>query len=98
PEYSTLSLHDALPISFDELIRAVRDEIAGTDERVAVRLDARRMHGVARGMRQEAEKVRRRMVEPDLERVIVDRGDAEAIGRHLRSEEHTSELQSRENL
>src|SRR5207302_11378984 len=87
PHSSTLSLHDALPIS---LRRATRDvEPHGSCARSACeRRSARR---TARALAQPS--VRR-----DRHRRNSHAGSRAARGHAVRSEEHTSELQSRENL
>src|SRR2546430_7872005 len=68
-EIYTLSLHDALPISFRELARVPRGDIARDRER----------------------RVVRRIVRLEEPSHVFQ-------GRRLRSEEHTSELQSQSNL
>src|SRR5207302_10258429 len=85
-EISSLSLHDALPISVDldlaaaDLVEHVGVEVLGSDD--GQRAGVGGVGGLDAGL---------------------DRGTAGAAGREQhggdqRSEEHTSELQSRENL
>src|SRR5207302_10314092 len=88
PETCTLSLHDALPIFGDGVRVAVDGEL---DPGVAGRAD------VVGG---QIEPLRRGV---DLERGAGARAGPEQLAevdldRRARSEEHTSELQSRENL
>src|SRR5690606_42096943 len=96
PELSTLSLHDALPIC------------AGQDQAEAVPVGGDAAHGPVRERRNEdpgagyslehaAESHRSRWIEKALGLTVVSH-QARVLGEHLRSEEHTSELQSRENL
>src|SRR5690606_41564816 len=82
----TLSLHDALPIfgGIEMLSDDGIDAVAGDHDAGANRLDR---------------PARRSLAETDRHALIVllD-AHAFAIREHARSEEHTSELQSRENL
>src|SRR5207302_5978253 len=87
----TLSLHDALPIS--------RDEPCMAEGRAPSR---RRLGGLARPVQPVAGVAEARDDEASLVEAAVDGGrddvDVGVLGVHLlRSEEHTSELQSREN-
>src|SRR5690606_1018244 len=88
---STRSLHDALPISVEvvldalhagRVVRRGEGRGRGPDERAVVVLLARDLGGHGRRGRV----------------LLVARDDGERHGPDLRSEEHTSELQSRENL
>src|SRR2546430_11809151 len=89
PEFSPLSLPDALPISADQALRAGRLEGLGH---------------LAADLEQAAPLARQRVVEPLARRLRealeVDalRLDAGHVPPCLRSEEHTSELQSQSNL
>src|SRR5690606_39670637 len=98
PESSTLSLHDALPISQDRVgndlkVPALRANLSidFTQQEVAMLLDV---------LGQLVDKIVRASAKRTGDQ------DPKQIGRHvrlalielLRSEEHTSELQSRENL
>src|SRR5690606_41946195 len=93
PEIDALSLHDALPI-FSELtcVAASPASIhAGIDELRAERFGLFlrfRPHVVTFGHSAEAPRRRQRL----------QAGDTQAHDQSARSEEHTSELQSRENL
>src|SRR5690606_40676075 len=79
PEISTLSLHDALPISLDGDARDQRD------------------HGAVPVEGDRAAFLRVPHARPRLRQCRRPPDDARPALR-LRSEEHTSELQSRENL
>src|SRR3712207_8095691 len=81
-EIYTLSLHDALPI-FGGLRVAVADH--------PVRRDLVRLHEVRRQPRQRLQLLGGRPLEVE----VADEADADPV---LRSEEHTSELQSRQYL
>src|SRR5690606_39806524 len=93
-EFSTLSLHDALPIL--EVIRSV-----GLTED-ADRLDAQIPQ--CGGRADLRDHVRRRALRAGLALTVVDERPRPALSGlrravlDFRSEEHTSELQSRENL
>jgi hypothetical protein len=63
--------------------RSVADELAGPRELDAMLLEARAVHRVRRAVREQAEKVRRRVLELDLERVIVERAHTELGRREL---------------
>src|SRR5690606_40191578 len=84
PEYHTLSLHDALPI-FIQIDGQFWAE--GTEEQ-RIQLNAGALHT------ENAKTVELRYA--DLVGTGVQSGDLNSI--NMRSEEHTSELQSRENL
>src|SRR5690606_40840868 len=91
PEISTLSLHDALPISAGAVAQADQLEVA--------RADGRAVAGCALEHFQVAEAI---APEHAGIRIVLagiaahhERRDVAGAGR---SEEHTSELQSRENL
>src|SRR5690606_41605401 len=94
---SPLPLHDALPISCD-----ARQHVAGAH--VARReADLDEVGGEERVVARHAQVARQGEREPATDGAAVDRGDDRltrlAYREHqLRSEEHTSELQSRENL
>src|SRR5690606_41216573 len=84
-EIHTLSLHDALPIS-----HRYRREEAHRDQLPAVR------HGEPRGLHAPHRAHLRQVAL--LRDLLRQRARAEGQPRRRRSEEHTSELQSRENL
>src|SRR5690606_41607707 len=84
PDSSTLSLHDALPISGGRRLVQGRDLGPEADGTGLPRIDAPADHELASSP--EA------LVVGQVRRGGIDQGD------HQRSEEHTSELQSRENL
>src|SRR5436309_12652883 len=88
PELSTLSLHDALPICEERRDDAARRAAGAEHEDIgSVELHA----VVARQVGDEARAVRVVGVDPRV-------APHEEIRGARRSEEHTSELQSRENL
>src|SRR5690606_41074777 len=86
PQLPTLSLHDALPISLvlHQTPERPRAEGALADMRVPVAPAAARRHRVVEVEQPE-------VAQPDR---LVERPEHAVV----RSEEHTSELQSRENL
>src|SRR3712207_8933896 len=81
-EIYTLSLHDALPIS-----RAVEGLHERRDRRVVLEVD---VHPHVRPGGEELLHQR--------DPLVTDAGLADGVPRQLRSEEHTSELQSRQYL
>src|SRR5690606_41762959 len=85
PQPHALALHDALPI-YPQVRRGQRRRAAA-----APRCGVRRAHAL-----QEADRARDAGRRDDLGGARHE-ARARALG-HLRSEEHTSELQSRENL
>src|SRR5690606_42029946 len=88
PAIYTLSLHDALPIS-------ARSESAGEPARITLCRVARDAGGVA------LERLPPLPIATDIPhaRLLLDDAVAQMLpGDGWRSEEHTSELQSRENL
>src|SRR5690606_41277752 len=85
-ELYTLSLHDALPISDEKLFARLADGRTysyGDVERVSARF---------------ANLVRNLGAKPGDRVAVQVEKSIEALMLYLRSEEHTSELQSRENL
>src|SRR5690606_39429703 len=86
PEISTLSLHDALPIS----------EAESHEQRRCQNLPARPPGPHLRGTRRRGR--RRRFPRGQLDPGRGRRRSLPGAHRRRRSEEHTSELQSRENL
>src|SRR5207237_9364470 len=89
----TLSLHDALPI-FPAVDQPGNLHRSSEREPVLIPLERRALGGHARkGVGKGVERV---VAEELEERAAI--GIAAALGRHVRSEEHTSELQSHLNL
>src|SRR5689334_20495121 len=90
-EFYTLSLHDALPISPHARLRTAR---------VPARLArcVRRAHGRDARRRARRDGHRRRAHRPERERALAPRAAAGEARRRVRSEEHTSELQSQFHL
>src|SRR5690606_40969250 len=87
-ELYTLSLHDALPISTErDLERALRDTTAGQADEAARRLLLNRTADVLKSDLLMSALQAGIVMNPWYERLLT-----------ARSEEHTSELQSRENL
>src|SRR5690606_40594338 len=98
PADYTLSLHDALPISDVDVGRNIGAQLqtdqAEADKNIAqAKAAERRFAALAseQEMRAMVEEMRARVVEAEAE-------VPKALAQALRSEEHTSELQSRENL
>src|SRR5205085_12615577 len=93
---STLSLHDALPIWDDqqEAGAARRRRRRCQRPRPGPTAAARRIEGSDRDEQEEALRVRRAEIKGGGE----EREQPNRRGRRLRSEEHTSELQSQSNL
>src|SRR5256885_12563276 len=91
-EIYTLSLHDALPIY--QLLALGRGHVHG--DRSLVTVAGREVHGVVRGIALRIGEEGRAPVA----RVVALAGlfDLDHVGPHVRSEEHTSELQSPCNL
>src|SRR5262249_61169473 len=95
-EISTLSLHDALPISDPQ---TGRQSVSRTGRRARhlardqIRVRGRRYAGCDAGMRLETFSYLPRLSAGQLTQQI-----RSILSRHLRSEEHTSELQSLTNL
>src|SRR5690606_41415527 len=87
PEIYTLSLHDALPI-FRQFVRR------GGENRQAAAIECLERHALAGG--------RAPVIDVDQQRILPARHGQPDFAQQLRveqrSEEHTSELQSRENL
>src|SRR5690606_41442052 len=97
PYIYTLSLHDALPISAHVLlhvahaVRRLEVEAAGVEAHALADDGDVRMRGLAPAQRQQARRAVRCAADGmDGGEVLFEQG--------VRSEEHTSELQSRENL
>src|SRR5690606_41707521 len=95
PQTHPLPLHDALPISAvlrpdrtDEVVAALTAILRAVERDVAPPLDA--LSSVANDLSARGGSVATRMINVHVERI------AEVLT--SRSEEHTSELQSRENL
>src|SRR5207253_11440796 len=92
PDISTLSLHDALPIFVGRELRMdgpVEPEVAQAADRAAVRLVEHRLQLLANPRAGENADV------PARDRLA---GELLGVLVHARSEEHTSELQSRGHL
>src|SRR5207253_10936335 len=92
-EIYTLSLHDALPIFVREGLRAVLEtqpdfEVIGTPEQAASGDEALRL----------AQELQPDILLLDLEMPVMDGVETIRRLRQQRSEEHTSELQSRGHL
>src|SRR5690606_40697690 len=94
----TRSLHDALPICAHEIVvaREVFDEVRGVDDAV----DSREPRG-RRRVREAPDELRDGHGGGELDRApagqIAPGGECLRLVDRIRSEEHTSELQSREN-
>src|SRR5690606_40086304 len=96
PLTDTLSLHDALPIS--ELLEHAPHALAARPALVAHPVPGKEILDEAHGP--EEVHVQHQLVEPVADEDVLDGDEAQYLpgGDHLRSEEHTSELQSRETL
>src|SRR5690606_41738945 len=79
---SSLSLHDALPISDEEVAGRARLASELVQDGADLVMDVRELVEVGRGPRQ----------------IVAVPAEVRGDERRVRSEEHTSELQSRENL
>jgi hypothetical protein len=64
---------------FLQHIGAVRHPVLGLGVIGAVLLHARLMHGIAGLVRQQLQEIRRRPLQRDLQRLVVDRPDAEVL-------------------
>src|SRR5690606_3758748 len=78
--------------------RREQTRVSGADQRTAELGGDRREARVRSAQREAREELRRRLVEPGARRVELGQARAHGMAARERSEEHTSELQSREKL
>jgi hypothetical protein len=88
-----MRLHD--PVLEHEC--AVAHEVAGPREQAAVLLVARSMQRVRHRVREQPQEIRRRVRELDRKRVVVERANAERVGRQLARGDLVGVLDRRED-